>query len=154
MTARKRPHCTKKVRFFCDCRLPDDGQEPMAFCCKCKQWFHQNCRNISGNIFVSKVMFQDCLRFVHIYAFSVHSILMICYKQNNFVHHILMMTITNAMGSTFIEKCGPPWIYRGPNFSRWNIFCSKILCSGGSIFFEKYGPPGTYLVGPNFVCIF
>ncbi len=53
---------------------------------------------------------------------------MIC-KQNNFVHPILMM-ITNAMGSTFIEKCGPPMDLQG----------SKSVFQGGTYFAVKYVP--------------
>ncbi len=46
-----------------------------------------------------------------------------------------------------------PWIYRGPNFSRWNIFCSKICSGGGSIFFEKYGPPEHIIMGRSKFCV-
>ena len=47
---RKRPAQIKK-RLHCDCRLPDDGEEQMAFCEGCRQWFHQSCQQISDAVF-------------------------------------------------------------------------------------------------------
>ena len=50
LVRRKRPRI-KKIRLHCDCRLPEDGEEPMAYCNGCKRWFHKSCQEISDTIF-------------------------------------------------------------------------------------------------------
>ena len=47
----KRPIKTQRVQLHCDCRLPEDGEEPMAFCDKCRMWFHKNCQAIPDIVF-------------------------------------------------------------------------------------------------------
>ena len=41
----------KKVQLHCDCRLPEDGEEPMAYCEGCRWWFHKSCQQIPDVIF-------------------------------------------------------------------------------------------------------
>ena len=48
----KQSATTKQVQLHCDCCLPENGEEPMAQCSKCKKWYHKNCQAISDLIFV------------------------------------------------------------------------------------------------------
>ena len=43
----------EKVKLYCDCKLPDDGEENMAYCVKCKNWFHESCQSIVSVVFES-----------------------------------------------------------------------------------------------------
>ena len=49
----KRVVKVQKVQLYCTCRLPEDGEEPMAFCEMCRQWFHQSCMSIPDVVFSS-----------------------------------------------------------------------------------------------------
>lgn len=42
------------VTLYCNCRLPDNGEEKMARCDSCKIWFHKSCQKIPSAIFRSK----------------------------------------------------------------------------------------------------
>ncbi len=39
------------VPIYCNCRLPDNGEEKMAECENCKCWYHKTCENIPSNVF-------------------------------------------------------------------------------------------------------
>ena len=41
-----RPVGKEQVGLYCTCQLPDDGEEPMAMCSKCGEWFHESCERI------------------------------------------------------------------------------------------------------------
>ena len=47
----KRPVKIKRVKLYCDCCLPEGGEEPMAFCHKCRRWFHKSCQCIPDAVF-------------------------------------------------------------------------------------------------------
>ena len=47
----KRPVGIKKVNIYCDCRLPEDGEEPMVYCEGCKNWYHRSCQSIPDIVF-------------------------------------------------------------------------------------------------------
>ena len=47
----KRPAKIQRVQLHCDCCLPEDGEEPMAFCQKCRKWFHKSCQSIPDVVF-------------------------------------------------------------------------------------------------------
>ena len=51
LVRRRRPAATKKTQLYCDCRLPEDGEEPMAYCECCRRWFHRSCQKIPDVIF-------------------------------------------------------------------------------------------------------
>ena len=53
MVRRSRPVRKEKVKLFCDCKLPDDGKENMAYCVKCRNWFHESCQTIKSVVFES-----------------------------------------------------------------------------------------------------
>ncbi len=123
-TARKRPHCTKKVRVFCDCRLPDDGQEPMAFCSGFTRTVGTSQAMSSSKVIKSHGFSRTACVFTFYFWWSVTNTIIALY--------ILFWSITNAMHG--VQIYGPPWIYRGPHFSRWNIFCSKYVLDPRNIF--------------------
>ena len=47
----KRPVKIQKVQLHCDCSLPEDGEEPMAFCHTCRKWYHKSCQSIPDVVF-------------------------------------------------------------------------------------------------------
>ena len=42
-----------QVPVWCICRLPDNGEEKMAQCCSCKNWYHKTCQSIPKAVFQS-----------------------------------------------------------------------------------------------------
>ena len=42
---------TEYLYVYCHCRMPDDGEERMAQCTGCKEWYHESCENIPQAIF-------------------------------------------------------------------------------------------------------
>ena len=57
-TTRKRLKFVKIVDIFCTCRMPWDKDDvvrgPMVQCCKCKEWYRENCCNINMNTYITK----------------------------------------------------------------------------------------------------
>ena len=49
----KRPVKIKSAKHYCDGCLPEGGEEaePMAFCHKCRSWFHKSCQCIPDAVF-------------------------------------------------------------------------------------------------------
>ena len=44
-----------RMKLFCTCRMPDlKGQESMAYCPRCREWYHRNCEQIPDSIFNDK----------------------------------------------------------------------------------------------------
>ena len=39
------------VPLYCTCRMPDNGEERMIECEKCKEWFHQTCMEVPKSVF-------------------------------------------------------------------------------------------------------
>ena len=39
------------ISVYCSCRLPDNGQERMARCSNCQEWYHQSCEGIAHCVF-------------------------------------------------------------------------------------------------------
>ena len=60
----KRVSVEKKVKLFCVCWMPysrdEDFKNPMAQCCRCKNWYHQHCAEIPNMIFNHKDMDWIC----------------------------------------------------------------------------------------------
>jgi O6-methylguanine-DNA--protein-cysteine methyltransferase len=48
----------QRVTIHCLCRLPDNGEEMMAKCLKCRGWFHQSCEKIIADVFKSNIPWQ------------------------------------------------------------------------------------------------
>ena len=42
----KKPR-VERIKLFCKCRFPDNGEEKMIQCVSCKQWYHQSCEYIT-----------------------------------------------------------------------------------------------------------
>ena len=40
-----------KVQLHCICRLPEDGEEEMAYCPSCHMWYHKSCERIPDIVF-------------------------------------------------------------------------------------------------------
>lgn len=49
-----------KVSIFCLCRLPDNGEEKMACCVICDEWYHKSCENIPKDVFKSSKKIWKC----------------------------------------------------------------------------------------------
>ena len=52
----------EEVRVYCTCRLPDGGEEEMAACDKCNEWYHSSCENIPAGVFVNSKRSWLCSR--------------------------------------------------------------------------------------------
>ncbi len=46
----------EEVRVYCKCRLPDNGEEDMAACDNCNEWYHLTCGNIPAEVFSSETL--------------------------------------------------------------------------------------------------
>ena len=46
-----RPVGNETVGLYCTCRLTDNGEERMAMCSKCGEWFHESCERIPKAVF-------------------------------------------------------------------------------------------------------
>ena len=57
---------TEYINVYCSCRLPDNGEEKMAKCASCSEWYHQICERISSNIFHKKASIWKCSKCCHI----------------------------------------------------------------------------------------
>ena len=55
-----RPVEQMRVRLHCDCRLPEDGEEEMAYCPCCRTWFHKSCQNIADIVFSNEKTTWKC----------------------------------------------------------------------------------------------
>ena len=53
---------TLNIDVFCYCRLPDDGDEKMAACDNCHEWYHQSCARIPDEVFTEKEITWQCKR--------------------------------------------------------------------------------------------
>ena len=42
---------TEYLYVYCHCRMPNDGEERMAECTVCKEWYHESCENIPQAVF-------------------------------------------------------------------------------------------------------
>ena len=42
---------TEYLYVYCHCCMPDDGEERMARCTGCKEWYHESCENIPQAVF-------------------------------------------------------------------------------------------------------
>ena len=42
---------TEYLYVYCYCRMPNDGEERMAECTVCKEWYHESCENIPQAVF-------------------------------------------------------------------------------------------------------
>ena len=42
---------TEYLYVYCHCRMPDDGEERMAQCTGCKEWYHESCESIPQAVF-------------------------------------------------------------------------------------------------------
>ena len=51
MMRARRPIRNENVGIYCTCRLPDNGEERMAMCSKCGEWFHETCQKIPKTVF-------------------------------------------------------------------------------------------------------
>ena len=47
----KRPVRIQRVLLHCDSSIPEDGEEPMAFCHTCRKWYHKSCQSIPDVVF-------------------------------------------------------------------------------------------------------
>ena len=55
----RRPVGIKKVNIYCDCRLPEDEEEPMVYCEGCKNWYHRSCQSIPDIVFGFAIIVQS-----------------------------------------------------------------------------------------------
>ena len=56
-----KPH-TEHVDVYCSCRLPEDGEEKMAACDKCGEWYHDSCEKIPIEVFKNSQASWMCSR--------------------------------------------------------------------------------------------
>ena len=49
------------IQLCCKCKMPE-GKENMAFCPKCREWYHQECEQIPNFIFENKHSKYICSR--------------------------------------------------------------------------------------------
>lgn len=50
-TVWKKVYETTNVPLYCICRLPNNGEEKMVECGKCKEWFHKTCLSVPRDVF-------------------------------------------------------------------------------------------------------
>ena len=56
----QKPISRVKVKLHCKCRLPEDGEEEMAYCPSCKVWYHKSCENIPDVVFTDTYTSWTC----------------------------------------------------------------------------------------------
>ena len=44
-----------KVQLHCICRLPEGGEEEMAYCPSCHMWYHKSCKSIPDIVFQDSI---------------------------------------------------------------------------------------------------
>lgn len=44
-----------KLKLYCKCKMPDwEGQENMAYCPMCREWYHKSCEEIPDIVFANR----------------------------------------------------------------------------------------------------
>ena len=63
----------EKIKLYYTCRMPDlEGQENMAYCPKCHEWYHGSCEQIPATVVSNKKEKYLCSRCCNSVTFIIH----------------------------------------------------------------------------------